>query len=81
MTYTEEIVTIYKKLKMQTSNSCRHQGRIRSNHEDIRNQKRRTLSNFTVLMMHIDPFYRVGFDDVVQDHVPKGKSYEDVGRI
>ena len=27
-------------------------------------RERRTLLNFTVLMKHVDPFNRVGFDDV-----------------
>ena len=34
-------------------------------------RERRTSSNFTVLMKHVDPFYRVGFDDATQNHVLK----------
>ena len=57
---------------------------IRKNMEQFmktsRIRKRRTLSNFTVLMKHVDPFYRVGFDDATQNHVLK-KISKDVGRI
>ena len=27
------------------------------------------IRSFTVLMKHVDPFYRVGFDDAAQNHV------------
>ena len=38
--------------------------------------------NFTLLMKHVDPFYRFGFDDVISDHVHRRQSpLKDVGLI